>query len=322
MSQKIAFAVRCSIAVLQSLTEEEPSEEQVQILPTLPLKGWLYLWTFTTPDEVSLDVLSKRWTLFNNRLRNQKTGVRWMRFFEPHTSHGWHVHCVAASRYDVTMIRKLAAKFGFGRLNVIRIPAHKAGYVLKYVTKYKRRSSDGRFRLWACNGFKGVTVSRVRIFDSWADFCFSQVGYAEVSKWSIDYIYRNGLSAWAKQTRVGDAQQKIQNKMNTAQKTKAMELMETGAKVVFVEYRGTKLREARKFIDGRASLSEKTYYTQHLCEAGATPLLVEMPLPETFRPTDTVVSPLKKGQTAVLELTKVSVFNGKETYQGNFHAIA
>jgi len=322
MSQKIAFAVRCSIAVLQSLVEEEPSEGQIAHPPSLPLKGWLYLWTFTTPDVVSLAVISERWTLLNKRLSNRKSGVRWMRFFEPHISHGWHVHTVAATRYDVTTIRKLAEKFGFGRLNVIRIPASAAGYVLKYVTKYKRHSSDGRFRMWACNGFKGVTVSRVRVFDTWADYCYSQVGYKEVPNWSLDYIYRNGLEAWAKQTRIGDAQQKTKNKMNAVQSKKAAELLETGAKVVFVEYRGNKIREARKFIDGRASLSEKTYYNQFLLEAGGAPLLIEAQLPDTYRPTDTVVPPMKKGQTCVLEITKVSVFNSKETYQGNFHAIA
>lgn len=249
--------------------------------------------------------------------------MKWMRFFEPHASHGWHVHCVAVNRYDVTMIRPLAEKFGFGRLNVIQIPAEKAPYVLKYVTKYRRHSSDGRFRLWACSGFRGIPVSEVRIYDSWADYCFSQIGYANISEYKMDYIYRNGLETWLKQTHSEAATKpKTQRYMNAQQSKIGLSLLESGAKVVFVEYRGHKIREARKFIDGRASLSEKSYYSQHLVEAGGAPLLIEELLPDSYRPTDTIQPPLKKGQTAVLEIKKVSVFNGKETYQGLFHSIA
>jgi len=320
MSQKVAFAVRCSLAVLLALEDGEPSEETVPPCPSLPLVGSLYLWTFTFPDVTTLEEASRRWTLFNNRLRNLHLNVRWMRFLEPHAIHGWHVHTVAAQFYPVETIRKLALKFGFGRMHVKQIPAHAAGYVLKYVTKYKRASSDGKFRLWACNGFKGVPVSQVRIYDSHLDFCLSQIGFSEASKYSIDFIYRNGLECWAKQTHIGDA--KIQKTMNENQKKSALAVLELGGKIVFAEYRGTKLREARKYIEGRASLSEKSYYASHLYEANSAPLLVEEVLPDSFRPSDTLVSPLKKGQTCILELTSVKVFNGKETYAAKIHAPA
>lgn len=320
MSQKIAFAVKCSIAVLQSLETEEPSEFSIQKTPSLPLRGSLYLWTFTTPDQNTLEILSKRWTAFTKRLRNMKLDVKWMRFFEPHKSeHGWHVHCVAVTRYDVSMIRPLAEKFGFGRLNVVRIPASKIGYVLKYVTKYRRQASDGKFRLWACNGFKGVTTSKVRIYDSWADYCFATVGYSELSKYSIDYIWRAGLERWSMQSALESA--KTKQPMNEKQNAKALELLAKGALVVYVEYRGQKIREARKFIDGRASLSEKSYYISYLLEAGATSLLVEEAMPDSYRPGDVVVARAEKGQTALLEVTKVAVFNGKTTFNGVLHCI-
>lgn len=320
MSQKERFAILSSLAVLQSYGEEEPSESTIQQSPTLPLTGWLYLWTFTFPDVTTLEQCSKRWTLLNKRLRNMKLRVQWMRFLEPHPNgHGWHVHTAAVHRYDVTMIRPLAEKFGFGRLNVIRIPSSKAYYLLKYVTKYKRASSDGRFRLWACCGFRGVTVSSVRAFDSWADYCYSQIGYGNVSKYSLAYIYRHGLECWSRQSHIGDA--KTTKHMNPAQQKIALQLLEVGAKIAFAEYRGSKMREAKKYIDGRASLSEKSYYHAHLLEAGATPILVEEVLPDSFRPQDTLVPPMKKGQTCIVEFVKVSVFNGKETYGAKFHAI-
>jgi len=269
----------------------------------------------------TLEQASRRWTAWNQRMRKAKIAVQWMRFFEPHATHGWHVHCVAVRYYDVTMIRALATKFGFGRMHVKQIPAEAAGYLLKYVTKYKRHSSDGRYRLWACCGFRGVTMAQVRVFDSWTDYCYSQVGYAQVGKYSLAYIYKNGLESWLRQSRFGDAKTK-NNMMNPAQSKVAQQLLEVGAKIAFVEYRASKMREAKKYIEGRASLSEKTYYHAHLLEAGGTPLLVEEVLPDSFRPSDTLVAPMKKGQTCVLEFTKVSVFNGKETYQGKFHAIA
>lgn len=322
MSLKTAFAVKCSIAVLQSIqdTPDEFSETYQPASPTLPLSGWLYLWTFTFPDVTTLEQASRRWTLFTNRMRDKKLRVQWMRFLEPHVTHGWHVHAVAARRYDVTMIRALALKFGFGRLHVCRIPASKAGYVLKYVTKYKRHSSDGKFRLWACNGFKGVTTAQVKCADSWATYCFSQVGFRDAKNFTLPFIYRNGLQAWARDARNGCPI--TQNTMNPAQTKVAVDLLTVGARIAFCEYRASKLREAKKYIDGRASLSEKSYYHAHLLEAGATPILVEEPLPDSFRPDDKLVPPMKKGQTCVVELVKVSVFNGKETYQAKFHAIA
>lgn len=321
MSQKTAFAVRCSLAVLLSLKDHRGETEfNIQKTPTLPLSGSLYLWTFTFPDVTTLEQASRRWTAFNQRMRKAKISVQWMRFFEPHASHGWHVHCAAAKHIDVTMIRTLATRFGFGRMHVKRIPSQAAGYLLKYVTKYKRHSSDGRYRLWACCGFKGVTVAQVRVEDTWATYCYSQVGFAQVGKFSLPFIYRNGLEAWAKQTRIGDA--KTKKHMNPAQSKVANDLLNVGAKIAFCEYRSSKLREAKKYIDGRASLSEKSYYHAHLLESGATPLLVEEPLPDSFRPDDKLVPPMKKGQTCIVEFVKVSVFNGKETYAAKFHAIA
>jgi len=323
---KTAFAVKCSLAVLKSISSAEPSPDSIPEIPSLPVSGMVYLWTFTTPDQVDVSTLSKRWTALTQRFRDKKMPVQWMRFFEPHPGgHGWHVHTVAVTRYDVTTIRKLAVKFGFGRLNVKQIPSSKAGYVLKYVIKFHRQKQASRRRLWACNGFKGVPVSTVRIFDSLLDYCYSRIGYKEVSKYSLDYIWKNGLNDWLSATHYGEPTTTKDKKMNTfspAQEKKIISLAASGNRIAVAEYRGTKIREARKYIDGRASLSEKSYYAAHLFEANASPLLVEALLPDSFKPeVDKVKEPASKGQMCVLVINKVSNFGGKETHQADVHAL-
>lgn len=324
MSQKERFAVLASLAVLQSLNEGEPTEHNHQSTPILPLKGFVYLWTFTFPDLTTLEQASRKWTLFANYLRRARQDVKWMRFLEPHQTHGWHVHTVAAQRYDVTMMRKHAERFGFGRIHVLRIPASQAGYITKYVTKFKRRSSDGRYRLWACNGFKGCTVASVRTTDTWNTQCFGNIGFKDLTSYSLATVYRLGLENEIARSHTGDGLPKPKTKiiMNATQEKSALALLNTGAKVAFIEYRNTKVREARKYIDGRASLSEKSYYLQHFLETNGAPMLVEEVLTDSFKPTDSIAPPMKKGQTAIAEITKISVFNGKETFQARFHAVS
>ena len=322
MSQKHAFAFRASLAILKSLeeSEQEPSEYAIQKTPILPLSGWLYLWTFTTPDVTTPQMISERWTDLTRRIRRIGSGIRWIRVFEPHESHGWHVHAVAVRRYDVTTIRTLAMRYGFGRIHVKRIPASSAGYVTKYLAKNHRvhRKVVSKFRLWACSGFKGATYSKVRCYDSWHHWACSLVGFEQLKNYTLAYIEKNALETWHRQLSDGKPTDKTMNKI---QQDKALELLKTGAKIAFVEFRGAQVREASKFIDGRASLSEKTYYHRFLVEAGVTPLIVEERLPDNFKPSDVLTVPMKKGQTAILEFKKTSVFNGKETHSGIFHAI-
>ena len=74
----------------------------------------------------------------------------------------WHYHCVTPDRWNVNEIREAAERYGFGRINVKRIPADRAKYVAKYLNKGVRGKLPKGQRRWACVGFKGVAVNRVR----------------------------------------------------------------------------------------------------------------------------------------------------------------
>lgn len=126
-------------------------------LRVLVKDGWAYLWTLTTPDEVDLKELSRRW---RKLIWNGFTPC--VRVFEKHPGgHGYHVHFVTADRIDVNKLRVRAAGAGFGRIHVKRIPGKKAEYVAKYLTK--QRSTSPGVRLWACVGFKGCSAKDVVI---------------------------------------------------------------------------------------------------------------------------------------------------------------
>ena len=126
--------------------------------------GWAYLWTLTTPDEVDLKELSKRW---RKLIWNGFTPC--VRVFEKHPrGHGYHVHFVTAERIDVEALRPKAEAAGFGRIHVRRIPGIKAEYIAKYLTK-QRATSPG-IRMWSNVGFEGCKAKDVVTHDShWED---------------------------------------------------------------------------------------------------------------------------------------------------------
>jgi hypothetical protein len=126
--------------------------------------GWAHLWTLTTPDEVDLKELSKRW---RKLIWNGFTPC--VRVFEKHPGgHGYHVHFVTAERLSVDELRPKAEAAGFGRIHVRRIPGKKAEYVAKYLTK-QRATSPG-IRMWSCVGFEGCKAKDVEIHSNeWDD---------------------------------------------------------------------------------------------------------------------------------------------------------
>lgn len=209
MSAKIAFAVKCSLALLQAETKrgDEIGEDIISVTPSLPLAGDLYLWTFTTPDAVDLPELAYRWSVLMKRLKRLSDPVKCVRVFEPHKSHGYHVHCLAVERYSVGIMRKHAEAVGFGRINVTVIPSAKAGYVTKYLSKHRRRPGEKHVRLWSCCGFKGVKLSEVRIADSWRDWCIAHtVGYQHAHKYLLSSLEQMGREEWLRRTYVEDVE--------------------------------------------------------------------------------------------------------------------
>jgi hypothetical protein len=127
--------------------------------------GYRYLWTLTTPDVVELKVISHRWLTFLKRFKRAFPQVSGVRVFELHAeefSHGWHVHFVLGERIDVGWVRENAEACGFGRVNVVRVPAKQSEYVAKYLTKQDRLHWMKGARLWGRWGpFKGTRVADI-----------------------------------------------------------------------------------------------------------------------------------------------------------------
>jgi hypothetical protein len=128
----------------------------------------MYFWTFTTPDEVSLEVLSKRWAAFRQQFA-RTTSICGLRVFERHQGgHGWHVHFVIPQYVDVGLMRPMAEKYGFGRINAKRVRSSKKStlqhYLGKYLTKDYKGVRDENIkgaRLWAAWGYDHCKIRDV-----------------------------------------------------------------------------------------------------------------------------------------------------------------
>jgi len=120
-----------------------------------------HLWTYTFPDDVPPKEAARRWRLFVRW--HVETGRKCVRVLESGSWHGrWHYHCVTPERWNVNEVREAAERYGFGRINVKRLPAERAHYVAKYLGKQNRGDLPPGQRRWACVGFEGVPVNRVK----------------------------------------------------------------------------------------------------------------------------------------------------------------
>ena len=129
-------------------------------------EGWCYLWTFTTPDVVDARTLSGRWTRFRNHRTIKAIKLRALRVIEEHPGgHGFHMHFVTPQRLDAKTLWSVAEGVGLGRIDVQRIPATRAAYILKYLRKERHKGS----RAWAVLGIKGVTCKSVIIRDTFSE---------------------------------------------------------------------------------------------------------------------------------------------------------
>jgi len=88
-----------------------------------------------------------------------------LRVFELHKTDGLQVHLVTNRFIDVNEVRRLATKAGWGRSHVERIPAEKAAYLAKYLSK-ERPECLKSWRLWAAFGKWDWTKVKDIILDS------------------------------------------------------------------------------------------------------------------------------------------------------------
>lgn len=111
-------------------------------------RGKLFFWTFTFPEKLDIVETRTRWNYLLTQMRRQWPAMCGLRVFEMHKTHGLHVHLVTNTYIDVNIARKMAIKAGWGRIFVDRMPAEKAGYLGKYLSK-ERPPCFKRWRLWA-----------------------------------------------------------------------------------------------------------------------------------------------------------------------------
>jgi hypothetical protein len=84
--------------------------------------------------------------------------------------HGLHIHALLDCRLDVTVVRPIAERFGFGRIHVEMVKKEASELIGKYMGKYLTKAFQKRpdclkyKRLWACIGeFKGSLVKNIKI---------------------------------------------------------------------------------------------------------------------------------------------------------------
>lgn len=121
-----------------------------------------YLWTFTLPKRVPVDVARSMWEELRRALV-RTLGMQGVRVFELHPNgHGLHVHVVTSRYWYVGTVRKLTGRHGWGRIHVaykVKMGEDAARYLSKYMTKGARCLALRGVRLWArMGGFAGTLV--------------------------------------------------------------------------------------------------------------------------------------------------------------------
>jgi hypothetical protein len=138
---------------------------------------WLFFWTFTMAELLSITEVRGRWNRLLTSLRREWPELRGLRVFELHDQHGLHVHVATDRRIDINVVREFALRAGWGRVNVIK---RRKGY-LWYLAKFLSTKRPGCFRgwrLWAPFGKWNAT----RVKDVVRDTLFTRT-YRAVKEW-------------------------------------------------------------------------------------------------------------------------------------------
>jgi len=277
---KAQFWVLANLALLKSETrtirqgflESRPE-------PSLPIKGWAYLWTFTLPGAASLQNCLTTWKAWSAHRARDIPYFRGVRCFEPGTLSGrWHVHVVGVERFCVMTIRQHAKKYGWGRVNVRRIPATKAGYIAKYVTKSRRACKGGGVKLMGLVGFgklKGISASDILVQDDWHDEILRVTAHMNAGgdrffPWKHRENY--ALQAWLNSTRNKSGVEpykmiKLEKKEHAAQ---AVSELENGGVIALAEYRSFKSEKKEMSVKERPDLKEMRVICTHSIELAGT----------------------------------------------------
>jgi len=139
----------------------------------------VYMWTFTfekfQPDWRAM----MRWDEFKTKLCGRGFGARHnsrypllqgLRVVEVHPgnnfhglSHGLHFHCLFNQRVCVHWVRRVACKFGFGRIQARKVTQEEARYIGKYLTKGQPELTKGARRWGTINWPEACKVRDIKV---------------------------------------------------------------------------------------------------------------------------------------------------------------
>lgn len=124
-----------------------------------------YMWTFTFADNVPGNdprEAMKRWAPMARWL--ERHGYRCVRALQRGKKFGrYHIHAVTDQWWPIRVLLPVAARYGFGSLDVEEVPRKRLSYVARYVGKESKRWRIPKgVRLWSCVGFRGVRVNDIR----------------------------------------------------------------------------------------------------------------------------------------------------------------
>jgi len=125
----------------------------------------LYFWTFTFVEAQSDVWAMYMWKVFLQWLARWTDGqAKGVRVLELHREHGIHFHFIINRRISVDVVRRVAARWGFGWVDVRVCWDIPAAYLSKYLSKDYRRMYPCGMRRWACiGGFRGSKVRDLKL---------------------------------------------------------------------------------------------------------------------------------------------------------------
>ena len=118
-----------------------------------------YFWTFTFAETQPIWRATPAWSSLQRQLFDWFGRFQGVRVAEMHKDHGLHFHVVINVRLPVAVVRRLAARYGFGRIEVQTVRSQKGTtrYLVEYLAKGESLPCRG-MRRWTRLGGIGEPV--------------------------------------------------------------------------------------------------------------------------------------------------------------------
>lgn len=120
----------------------------------------VYFWTFTFVQTQPIWRAAAAWSALQRQLFDWFGRFPGLRVAEMHQEHGLHFHVLVNERLPIAVVRRLAERYGFGRIEVqvVRNKQAAARYLVKYLAKGDPLPCPG-MRRWSRFGGLGEPVS-------------------------------------------------------------------------------------------------------------------------------------------------------------------